>query len=54
MLGLLKSEDDEFDAYSKMLATKFRKISELDRRAFLNVQRKINDTVLDEEISLLN
>ncbi|OXA47113.1 uncharacterized protein LOC118437530 [Folsomia candida] len=53
MLDLLKSNDDEHDSFGKMLAPKLRRIADLDRKVFLNLQRKINDAVLDAEIELL-
>ncbi|XP_035703534.1 uncharacterized protein LOC110843440 [Folsomia candida] len=53
MLDLLKSNDDEHDSFGKMLAPKLRRIAELDRKVFLNLQRKINDAVLDAEIEIL-
>lgn len=53
MLGLLKSEDDEFDSFGKMIAPKLRRISDIDRRAYLILQKKVNDAVLEAEMDLL-
>jgi hypothetical protein len=54
MIGLLKTEDDEYESFGKMLAAKLRKVSELDRKLSIQMQRKINDVLLDAELELLS
>jgi len=53
IIDLMKKEDDEYDLFGKMLATKMRKLSEESRRLFLNFQMKMNVLINEMELESL-
>lgn len=46
-------EEDEFDTFGKTLAIKFRKLTSLNRRAFLELELKINSLLYEYEMNEL-
>lgn len=54
MMDILKTEDDEYDAYCKLLAPKLRKIATKNPRIFLELQSNINMFVNEAKINILD
>jgi hypothetical protein len=52
MIGLLKSEDDEYELYSKSIVPKLRRISEKNRKAYLRLELEISKLILNCELEL--
>lgn len=50
----MKDDEDEFDAFGRMIAEKTRKLSEQSRRSFLEFQMKVNTLLNQTEIEFID
>lgn len=50
---MLKTEEDEFESYGKLVASKLRKISAADRKSSLKLQSEINSRIMEVELTML-
>lgn len=54
LLGMLKTEEDEFESFGKLVAAKVRRVAEKSRKSAIELQQFISNKLMDVELSLLD